>query len=85
MPASLFSSVTSRILIGQVCVGVQFVQHLGEELSLEGKIHTSRRIQADQPGMEQHIGILALRTRRFTRSAEVVTVSGHQHPVLGQQ
>jgi hypothetical protein len=39
-------------LIGQVCVGVQFVQHLGEELSLEGEVHTSRRIQADQPRME---------------------------------
>ena len=29
-------------LVGQVRVGVQLVQHLGEELSLEGEVHSSR-------------------------------------------
>jgi len=72
-------------LVGQVPIGFEFIQHLGEEFSLEPKVHTGRRIKADQPRMEWHTGKLALRTSRFTRSTEVVAVSGHQHPVLGQQ
>jgi hypothetical protein len=64
-------------LIGQVPVGVKFVQHLTEEFSLERKVHALWRIKADQPSMERHIGILAFRTWCPSRPAEVVTISGH--------
>ena len=39
-------------LIGQVPVGVEFIQHFGEQFSLEREVHAGGRIKTDQPRME---------------------------------
>jgi len=72
-------------LVGEIAIHIEFVKRFGEEFSLEREVHADRTIEANKPGVERYVCILAFGPWCLPRPAKIFAISGDQDPIFVQQ
>ena len=72
-------------LVGEIAINIEFVKRFGEEFSLEREVHADRTIEANNPGVERYMCILAFGPWCLPRPAKIFAILGDQDPIFVQQ
>ena len=69
-------------LVDEVRIGLHFIQRLLEQLELHVQIHAIRgTVEADEPGVNLHAGVLALGAWMIGRTAKIHRIAGDESSI----